>query len=119
MAKYLQKGGYDKHLRNLRHTLLVNQIKFIDTIQRYFPEGTHLTKPQGGYFLWVKLPDGVNALDVHRNALANGISIAPGPVFSAQREFTDYIRLNYGHIWDENIESSLEKLGKIVMALMP
>lgn len=119
MAKYLQKGGYDKHLRNLRHTLLVNQIKFIDAIQRYFPEGTRLTKPQGGYFLWVKLPDGVNALDVHRNALANGISIAPGPILSAQRGFTDYIRLNYGHIWDENIESSLEKLGKIVMALMP
>lgn len=118
LAKYLQKGGYDKHLRNLRHTLLVNQIKFIDAIQRYFPEGTRLTKPQGGYFLWVKLPDAVNALDVHRVALANGISIAPGPIFSAQRGFTDYMRLNYGHIWNENIESSLEKLGKIVSDLM-
>ena len=82
LANYLQKGGYDKHLRNLRHTLLVNQIKFIDAIQRYFPKGTRLTKPQGGYFLWVKLPDGVKALDVHRLALANGISVAPGPIFS-------------------------------------
>lgn len=119
LANYLQKGGYDKHLRNLRHTLLVNQIKFIDAIQRYFPEGTRLTKPQGGYFLWVKLPDGVNALDVHRLALANGISVAPGPIFSAQRGFTDYIRLNYGHIWDATIETSLEKLGKIVSNLAP
>ncbi|MES2579581.1 MAG: PLP-dependent aminotransferase family protein [Pseudomonadota bacterium] len=119
LAKYLQKGGYDKHLRSLRHTLLVNQIKFIEAIERYFPDGTRLTVPQGGYFLWVKLPDGVNALEVHRIALANGISIAPGPIFSAQKRFTDYIRLNYGHIWDARMEASLSTLGSIVRDLIP
>ncbi|MDP3087573.1 MAG: PLP-dependent aminotransferase family protein [Methylotenera sp.] len=117
LGKYLQKGGYDKHLRNLRHTLLVNQIKFVAAIERHFPEGTRLTIPQGGYFLWVKLPDGVNALDIHHLALANGISIAPGPIFSAQRGFTDYIRLNYGHICDASIEASLVTLGAIVRGL--
>lgn len=117
LAKYLQKGGYDKHLRSLRHTLLVNQIKFTEAIERYFPDGTRLTVPQGGYFLWVKLPDGVNALEVHRIALANGISIAPGPIFSAQKGFTDYVRLNYGHIWDARMEASLSTLGSIVRDL--
>jgi DNA-binding transcriptional MocR family regulator len=119
LALYLQKGGYDKHLRNLRHTLLVNQIKFIETIERCFPKGTRLTPPQGGYFLWMKLPDGVNALEVHRRALANGISIAPGPIFSAQKGFTDYIRLNYGHLWDMRTEASLATLGAIVEDLIP
>jgi DNA-binding transcriptional MocR family regulator len=119
LAQYLQKGGYDKHLRSLRHTLLVNQIKFTEAIERYFPDGTRLTVPQGGYFLWVKLPDGVNALEVHRIALANGISIAPGPIFSAQKRFTDYIRLNYGHIWDARMEASLSTLGSIVRDLTP
>jgi DNA-binding transcriptional MocR family regulator len=118
LALYLLKGGYDKHLRNLRHTLLVNQIKFIETIERCFPKGTRLTPPQGGYFLWMKLPDGVNALEVHRRALANGISIAPGPIFSAQKGFTDYIRLNYGHLWDMRTEASLATLGAIVEDLI-
>ena len=113
LGKYLQKGGYDKHLRQLRHALLVNQIKFIDAIERYFPAGTRLTKPQGGYFVWVKLPNGINALELHQLALKQGISIAPGPIFSAQRGFTDYIRLNYGHIWDSNIENALAIIGKI------
>ena len=113
LGKYLQKGGYDKHLRQLRHALLVNQIKFIDAIERYFPAGTRLTKPQGGYFVWVKLPNGINALKLHQLALKQGISIAPGPIFSAQRGFTDYIRLNYGHIWDSNIENALAIIGKI------
>ena len=119
IGKYLQKGGYDKHLRQLRHTLLVNQIKFIDAIERYFPQGTRLTKPQGGYFVWVKLPDGVNALELHSIALKQGISIAPGPIFSAQRGFTDYIRLNYGHIWDSTVENALAAIGKLVSDLTP
>ncbi len=119
IAKYLQKGSYDRHLRNLRHTLMLNQIKFIAAIERNFPEGTRLTAPQGGYFLWVKLPDGVNALQLHKLALANGISIAPGPIFSAQRGFADYIRLNYGHIWDARTEVSLAVLGGLVRDLIP
>ena len=119
LGHYLQKGGYDKHLRNLRHTLLVNQIKFIESIERYFPKGTRLTPPQGGYFLWIKLPDGVNALELHRLALVNGISIAPGPIFSAHKGFIDYIRLNYGHIWDARTEASLATLGALVDDLTP
>lgn len=119
LTKYLQKGGYDKHLRSLRHTLLVNQIKFTEAIERQFPSGTEFTVPLGGYFLWVKLPNGVDALEVHRIALANGISIAPGPIFSAQKKFTGYIRLNYGHIWDARIEASIITLASIVRGLMP
>ncbi|MDP3777674.1 PLP-dependent aminotransferase family protein [Methylotenera sp.] len=119
LAKYLQKGGYDRHLRSLRHTLLINQIKFTEAIARYFPEETRLTVPQGGYFLWLKLPDGVNALEVHKTAIESGISIAPGPIFSAKKEFTGYIRLNYGHIWDDRIEASLSTLGAVVRNLVP
>jgi DNA-binding transcriptional MocR family regulator len=114
IASYLQKGGYDKHLRHLRHSLLIKQIKFIEAIEKYFPKGTRLTAPEGGYFLWVKLPNGVNALQIHQDALANGISIAPGPIFSAQKQFSDYIRLNYGHTWDSTIESALKTLGSII-----
>lgn len=118
LATYLSKGGYDRHLRALRHALMVQQIKFVEAIERYFPEGTKLNCPIGGYFLWVKLPDNINALDVHREALANGISIAPGPMFSARRGFTDYIRLNYGHLWEQSTEDAIKKLGLILKRLI-
>lgn len=118
IARYLHKGGYDRHLRNLRQVLLVSQIKYIEAIERYFPEGTCLTAPQGGYFLWVKLPDGVDALELHKLASADGISIAPGPIFSAQQKFTNYIRLNYGQNWNMRYEMSLNALGEIVKKLM-
>lgn len=116
LAKYLQKGGYDKHLRQLRNVLMVNQIKFVEALERYFPQGTHLTVPQGGYFLWVKLPDGINALTLYRQALKSGISIAPGPIFSAQQRFQGFIRLNYGHIWNDKIENALVTLGQLIQS---
>jgi DNA-binding transcriptional MocR family regulator len=117
LASYLKKGGYDRHLRNLRHTLLLQQLRFVEAVERNFPEGTRLTTPGGGYFLWVKLPDGVNSLELHRAALKAGISIAPGPIFSAQRGFTDYVRLNYGHLWNEEMEAAIATLGKIIHPL--
>ena len=118
LAQYLGKGGYDRHLRSLRHTLLIQQIQFIDAIEQYFPAGTQLTKPSGGYFLWLKLPDDLDALKVHQLALAEGISIAPGPMFSAQRGFKDHVRLNYGHIWGSDIDTALAKVGKITAKLL-
>jgi len=118
LASYLQKGGYDRHLRSLRHTLQLQQLQFIEAIERHFPQGTRLTAPSGGYFLWVKLPGGVNSLELHRAALKAGISIAPGPIFSAQRGFTDYIRINCGHPWDEALETVMATLGKLIRRLL-
>ncbi len=118
LASYLKKGGYDKHLRGLRHTLQLQQIQFVEAIERHFPDGTRLSSPSGGYFVWVKLPDGVNSLELHREALKNGISIAPGPIFSAQRGFADYVRLNYGHLWNEEINEAVALLGRITHNLV-
>ena len=71
----------------------------------------------GGYFLWVQLPDSIDALQVHRLALEQGISVAPGPMFSAQRGFGNYLRLNYGHEWDKGMETAVANLGDIVTGL--
>ncbi|MGX8883949.1 aminotransferase-like domain-containing protein [Methylovorus sp. SPW-M1] len=114
LAAYLAMGGYDRHLRALRHTLLMQQIRFIETIEQVFPAGTQLTRPAGGYFLWLKLPEGTDALSLHQHCLELGISIAPGPMFSAQRQFSEYIRLNYGHEWTSEIEQALHTLARLI-----
>lgn len=113
LARYLAQGGYDRHLRGLRHTLLLQQLAYLDAIERHFPPGTRVTRPPGGYFLWVQLPPGTNALALHRAALAAGISIAPGPIFSAQRAFNDCMRLNCGHPYDERAEMAMATLGRL------
>ena len=113
LVDYLEHGGFDKHLRQLRQALATRLSQFTQAVARYFPEGTRATRPSGGYFLWVELPAGCNALALHRQALAQGISLAPGPIFSASRAFTHCIRLNYGHDWTERTEDALARLGTL------
>jgi DNA-binding transcriptional MocR family regulator len=114
LADYLAKGGYDKHLRQLRHALSVQQSAMVQAVVRHFPPGTKATRPNGGYFLWIELPGNVDTLEVHRQALSLGISVAPGPMFSAHRGFTNCLRLNYGHAWDARAEAALTTLGRLV-----
>jgi DNA-binding transcriptional MocR family regulator len=116
LAEYLGQGGYERHLRQLRLTLARQQDSMLAAIAQHFPHGTRVTRPQGGYFLWVELPPGVDALALHRAALAQGIGIAPGPMFSARREFNHCIRLNYGHLWDASHAQAMERLGALARA---
>lgn len=117
LADYLGKGGYDRHLRQLRHSLSVQQSAVMEAVARHFPAGTRATRPSGGYFLWLELPHGANAIEIHRQAIALGISIAPGPMFSARHGFGNCLRLNYGHPMDKRAADALATLGKLASSV--
>lgn len=114
LADYLQHGGYDRHLRVLRQTLQRQQEHMLAAIARYFPSETRVTRPSGGYFLWLELPPSVDALQLFRMAMSQGISLAPGPIFSATQGFAHCIRLNHGHPWTEQHEAAMALLGRLV-----
>ncbi|PXW97453.1 GntR family transcriptional regulator [Sphaerotilus hippei] len=118
IADYLAQGGYDRHLRRLREALAVQQQRALRLIERHFPAGTRVTRPAGGYFLWLELPAGVDALQLHRQAMARSISTAPGVLFSADRRFTHHLRLNVGHPDDPRFESALRQLGELAHEAM-
>ena len=113
IAEYLEQGGYDRHLRRLRQTLHAQQERMADAIAQAFPAGTRVTRPQGGFFLWLELPAAVDALSLHRQALARGISVAPGPIFSASGQFGSALRLNYGYPWEASTEAAIRTLGEL------
>jgi len=119
LARYLQGGGYDRHLRQLRQTLAAQQAVALEAIARYFPTGTRVTRPEGGYFLWVELPQPFDALQLHRLALAQRISIAPGHVFSADRRFGHCLRINYGLPDAARLQDALRTLGQLAHDLLP
>lgn len=114
IADYLQHGGYDRHLRKLRYALEGQQAAMLAAIDRHFPAQTRVSQPAGGYFLWLELPEQVDSLKLFQIALAQGISIAPGPIFSPTRRFGNCIRLNYGSPWTDNAEGAMRTLGWIV-----
>lgn len=114
LADYLRQGGFDNHLRRLRRQLATQESQFCADVEAYFPAGTRLARPEGGYFAWLELPGQVDTLRLHAEALARGISIAPGPIFSAKREFANFLRLNFGHLATSRQGDALITLGKLV-----
>jgi DNA-binding transcriptional MocR family regulator len=119
IATYLQDGGYDPHLRRLRRSLADQQAAVVDAVNRHFPDGTRVSLPQGGYFIWLELPEQVDAVELFWAASAQGVSIAPGPMFSARGEFRHCIRLNTGQVWSRKVEDAVVRIGRLVARQMP
>lgn len=113
VADFLESGGYDRYLRRLRLAFSQQVQAVSKAIAKYFPSGTRLTRPRGGYLLWIELPKRVNALKLFRQALAKNITILPGSIFSASGRFKNYIRISCGYPWSDDLDRALLTLGKL------
>jgi DNA-binding transcriptional MocR family regulator len=113
IADFLENDGYDHHLRAIRRKLAAQVEKMQHAVADHFPAGTRVSRPAGGFVLWVELPPGTSALDLHARALEREVSIAPGPIFSAGQRFSNCIRLSCGAPWSETIERAVRTLGRL------
>ncbi|WP_205172936.1 PLP-dependent aminotransferase family protein, partial [Burkholderia sp. LMG 13014] len=113
IAEYLKYDGYDFHLRRMRKQYAQQASLMSAMVRRFFPEGTRLSQPQGGYVLWVELPPQVDAMKLYSLALAQRITVGPGHMFSAGTDYRHFIRLNYSYPWSRQIEDALKVLGRL------
>jgi len=117
IAEFLTNGGYDHHLRTIRRIYARQVAQVRDAVGRHFPRGTRVTRPEGGFVLWVEMPEEVDAFRLYEEALRKGISIAPGTIFTTTGDkFSNCIRLNAA-FWSERIEQALETLGGMAEAI--
>ena len=117
IAEFLANGNYDHHLRTIRRVYARQMAQVRDAVGRHFPQGTRVTRPEGGFVLWVEMPEEINTLRLYEEALQKGISIAPGAIFTTTGDrFNNCIRLNAA-FWSERIEQALETLGGMAEAL--
>lgn len=117
IAGFLQSGGYERHLRRVR-ILLADRLHMASrAIAQYFPPDTRVTRPAGGFLLWVQMPNSVDGITVFEKALQKKIAVVPGPMFSATGRFSNCIRLSCGIPWSSRLEESLAVLGSIASRL--
>jgi DNA-binding transcriptional MocR family regulator len=117
-ADYLASGGYDRHLRRIRGAFRDNIERMSQAIGRFFPEGTRVSRPSGGFVLWVELPKRIDTRELFGAALERGICFAPGDVFSATRRYAHCMRLSCGAPWSPRIERALQMLGGMIQELL-
>jgi DNA-binding transcriptional MocR family regulator len=117
LAEFVANGGYDHHLRRLRAALREQARKMRETITAHFPAGARITRPSGGYVMWIELPPGIDAVDLFHRARAAGVLIAPGPLFTSTNRFRNCIRLSFAHTWTRTIEDAVARVGRIAREL--
>ena len=113
-AEFLASGSYDSHLRRIRRVFADNIEQMTRAIDRHFPPGTRVSRPAGGFVLWLELSPRLNTRPLFHIALDNGICFAPGQAFSASGRFANCLRLSCGHTWDFRVERGIARLGALV-----
>lgn len=118
ISRYLETGGYERHLRKLRADLARSVTRISDVVLREFPAGTSVARPQGGFVLWIELPKKIDAMEMFHRAAKKGIAISPGILYSADGRYHHHIRLNCAVSWTPVLERALMMLGKLAGELM-
>lgn len=116
-SEVLASGDYDRHLRWLKRRIAAGIRAVVARVEASFPPGTRLNVPAAGFLLWVELPQQVNALEVHRRALALGIGVSPGPLFSPGAELTHFLRLNCANEPTPRLLNAVEQIGALCHTL--
>jgi len=112
VTRFLKEGGYRQHIRRVRRELQVHMDALRASVLTHFPTGTRVTRPEGGLFVWVELPEAFDTDLLYRRAIRSGILFAPGNQFSIQNRYHHHLRLSTG-TWNDRVEKAIARLGRL------
>jgi 2-aminoadipate transaminase len=117
VARYCADGRLDAHIQELIALYRHKRNVMLDTIAREFPPGVTALRPDGGFFVWCKLPDGMSAAKLLPLAEARGATFLPGTRCFADGQGDDAIRLAFSFLTTEQIEAGIERIGAAMRAI--
>ena len=110
---YLRKGLLDEHLVRIRAGYKTQLEAMLEGF-KLFPEGTRYIKPEGGLFVWAKLPGNKDAVSLLDPAVKNNVAYVPGTHFYAEGGHLDTLRLNFSNSPAGKIREGMEKLSQVI-----
>ncbi|HAV37648.1 MAG TPA: 2-aminoadipate aminotransferase [Massilia sp.] len=114
----VKDGFLDQHIPTIR-TLYGNQCQaMLDAMDEHFPAGVSWTRPEGGMFIWVTLPQHIDAMKLLDQAIAARVAFVPGAPFYANDPETNTLRLSFVTVPPERIREGIAILGKLIAAAM-
>ncbi|BBB59641.1 aminotransferase [Undibacterium sp. KW1] len=112
----IKDGFLSEHIPTIR-TLYAKQCNaMLDAMSRHFPEGVQWTKPEGGMFIWVTLPEHMDSKQLLDEAIQQNVAFVPGGPFYANNPAKNTLRLSFVTVSPERINEGIEKLGKLIKA---
>lgn len=118
LSETLSKASFQRHLRLARTTYEQRRDTLIDLVAEYFPKGTRITRPQGGFVAWLQLPAMVDSAELYQMAKKSGVIIAPGAIFSSNpQKFRHYVRVSYANDWNNERKQAIKTLASLTHGL--
>lgn len=114
LAEVLEKGSYGRMMREASARHAHSVARMVERVSQLFPAETRVSRPAGGFVLWIELPGKVDTGQLIGPALEAGVSFAPGHLFSATGKFSNCLRLNCAVRWDARVERALEALARLL-----
>lgn len=115
LADFLSRRSYEKHIRRQRETLAVRMRRGLSLVFQNFPESCTVSRPLGGYMCWVRGPKHFNALTAIKTERYDHLRLAPGPLFSVTRAFSNFIALNLSFPWTADREEEMATIGQALL----
>ncbi|MDQ1119008.1 2-aminoadipate transaminase [Pseudoxanthomonas winnipegensis] len=110
----VRDGFLDEHIPTIRGLYARQCQLMLDALERYFPAQAHWTRPQGGMFVWVTLPHGIDTTALLAKAIARNVAFVPGAPFYATDPQINTLRLSFVTVPGEKIEAGMKILGELV-----
>lgn len=112
--EYLEGGSWQDHINNLREAYKYRRDCMISAMEKYFPASVRWNCPDGGMFLWVKLPEECDANQLLLKCIKRNVAFVPGREFFPDGSGKNTLRLNFSNASPELIEEGIRKMGKVL-----
>ncbi|WP_414469500.1 PLP-dependent aminotransferase family protein [Methanobacterium sp. ACI-7] len=116
--QYLINNNVDEHIEKIKEMYRNQRNLMVSMIEEHFPESIKYTKPEGGMFLWVTLPENMSSLELFDLAIKENVAFVPGKAFFADGSGDNTLRLNFSNSNEKEIEEGIKKLSNAIYELM-
>lgn len=113
-AEFLRTGFFEKHIEVVKKDYRMKKNAMVGALEKYMPEGVTWTNPEGGLFLWVRLPEGMSADDMFQDALKENVAYVIGSAFHSDGSGKNTMRLNFSFATPEKIDEGIKRLAAAV-----
>jgi len=116
-ARFLADHDIDAHIAHLREVYRARRDAMLTALEEHFPPDVGFTRPAGGLFLWVELPEGMDARRFLENALEERVAFVPGESFFPGGGHENTLRLNFSAMPVERIAEGIKRLGRVLSSV--
>lgn len=114
LAQFLDDNDLEKHIAEIIKVYGNRKNVMVESMKKYFPKEVSFTNPEGGLFLWVTLPEHLNARDIAVKAIEKKVAFVPGGAFYPESPEENHFRLNYSCMPEDKIEEGIKRLGEVL-----